>query len=122
MVGDRRDADIVENPVGPHQALGFLDDADRDAIAGLEKQLAPDDRDARLNVKEVGGAVQNTVLLRVLQVEDVPVVDADLADHRACGLELGEGRDFRLRGGGFLRVRRAKRAGEGDAAAGHQPE
>ncbi|TMG73967.1 MAG: hypothetical protein E6H80_08920 [Betaproteobacteria bacterium] len=121
MVGDRRDADIVENPAGPHQALGLLDEADRDALAGLEKQLAPDDRGARLNVKEVGGTVQDAVLLRVLEVEDIQVVDADLADDRAGRLELGEGGDFLLRGG-FLRVHGSQRAGESDAAAGQQPE
>jgi len=34
-VAGRHDADIVKNPVRAHQALGLFDEADRDALAGL---------------------------------------------------------------------------------------
>ncbi len=118
-VGDRHDADLVEDPVRAHQALRLLDEARRDALAGPEQQLAPDDPGSRLNVYRVGGAVENAVFLLVREIEDVAVVDPHLADDRSGGLELGEGRDFRC--GGPLGRSRRERASDHRAAAGEQP-
>ncbi len=132
-VADRHDAYIVKNPVRAHQALRLFDEAGRDALAGLEQQLAPDDRGARLNVQRIGGAVEDAVFLLVREIEDVAVVDPHLADDGSCRLELGEGRDFpggrrrRLRGErSFLFSRRllgrcrSERADDRRAAAGEQ--
>jgi len=44
-------------------------------------------------VQLVGEPVEPVVLARIAQVEDVLGDDADLADARAGGLELREGRD-----------------------------
>jgi hypothetical protein len=44
-------------------------------------------------VQLVGEPVKPVVLARIAQVEDVLRDDADLADARAGGLELGEGRN-----------------------------
>jgi len=44
-------------------------------------------------VQLVREAVESVVLARVVEVEDVLREDADLADARTRGLELGEARD-----------------------------
>jgi len=51
----------------------------------------------------VGEAENEVVLARVVQVEDVVGVDADLADARALRLELGKGRQASV--GRILRAR-----------------
>src|SRR5207249_3240525 len=118
VVADRHDADIVKNPVRAHQALRLFDEAHRDALAGLEQQLAPHDRGARLDVQGVGGSVEDAVFLLVGEVEDVAGVDPHLADERSGRLELGEGRDFPC--GGPLSRSRRERAGDHRAAAAEQ--
>jgi hypothetical protein len=53
----------------------------------------PDDVGLRVDVQLVGEAIKPVVLARIAQVEDVLGDDADLADARAGGLELGERRN-----------------------------
>jgi hypothetical protein len=53
----------------------------------------PDDVRPGTDVQRVGKAIKPVVLARIAQVEDVLGDDANLADARARGLELGEGRN-----------------------------
>jgi hypothetical protein len=112
-VGDRNDADIVEDPVRAQEALGLLDGVHRDALAALEEELLRDDARAGLDVDCIGGAIEHIVLALAVQVEDVGRDDPDFADHRTGRLELGERGDFlgggrgcfgRRRGGSLWRI------------------
>jgi len=89
------------------QPLGFLDQAHRDRFPRLEKQQPPDDLGTGIDVQLVRQAVEGVVLSRVVEIEDVVGLDADLPDARPGGLELGESRNAL----GRLLVLRAGRPG-----------
>ena len=110
-VAQRPDGDVVHRARRADDALGLLDEPHRDAVAALEKQRAPDQLGPRLDVQRVRRAIGDGALMRVAQIEDVVRVDADLAEHGARRLELGERGHFRVR----LRGRRQR---ESDAQAG----
>src|SRR5688572_15961697 len=97
------------------QARGFFDQAQGDQVAGLKKELPADDLRARVDVNLVCQAVERVVLARIGEVEDVLGNDANLADARAGGFELGE-RGHRIRRS-FLRMPRLSGRGERDQAS-----
>jgi hypothetical protein len=73
-------------------ALGFLDQSHRHRFAALEKQEVADDVGPGIDVQLVCQPVEEIVLPRILQVEDVLGGDVDVADARAGGFELCEAR------------------------------
>ena len=90
--GDRADRHFVEVALAVQQALGLLDQARRERLPALEQQGAPDHVRVGARVQRIGPAEEKLVLLRIGRVEDVLGDDADLADARPGGFELGEGR------------------------------
>ncbi len=102
----RHHADVgVEQVVELAQiALRLADQAPRVPIALLEQQLRAQSRFARLDVQVVGQPVERFVLARIVLVEDVLILEADLADDRATRLELLRARHRGLRFGGAHRL------------------
>ncbi len=76
----------------------------------MKWQSSPDDARVGADVQPVREPEKRIVLLRIAQVEDVFSIDANLADLRVRGLELGEGRK------GLRSDRRG--AGERECSAG----
>ncbi|HEV3010518.1 MAG TPA: hypothetical protein VGX52_15935 [Burkholderiales bacterium] len=95
--------------LGAQHPLGFLDQLQRDRVPGVEEQQAADDLGAGVDVQLVRQTIEGVVLPRVVEVENVLGDDADFADARARGLELGKARNRRRT---FLRARRRARRGE----------
>jgi hypothetical protein len=109
---ERPDGHVVQVVVAAQQPFRLRDLLHRDRLAAFEQQRPPDDVRARFEVQLVGEAEEEIVLPRVVQVEDVPGVDADFADTRARRLERGErGKGLRL-----LRAGRAGCSGQGREA------
>jgi len=92
LVACRADAHLVDRGRLADQALGLVDHAHRDRLAGLEEQNASDQRRLRADMDRVRRAKEDVVFLRVVGIEDVVGEDADLADAGAGRLELREGR------------------------------
>ena len=61
-------------------ALRLVQDVRIGRVALLEQELAPDDVLARFDVQRVGPDERKAALVRIVQVEDVPAVDADRGD------------------------------------------
>jgi hypothetical protein len=107
-VVDGTDADVLEVAIAAQQALGLVDDAHRNRLAGLKEQLTADGLGACLHVQAVGQPEERFVLVGIVKVEDVLRVHQDAADDRTHGFEFaerGERRQFRQR----LRDRRLQR-------------
>ncbi len=113
MPRDRPNIHFVQEPVAAQQALRLLENAHREALAALERQRPADDAGIGDDVQPVREAEESVVLLRVVEVEDVPGVDADLADRGSGGFELGQ------RGNALRRLRRRGRSE--DRAENEQP-
>src|SRR6266480_3235738 len=95
VIAHRADPGVVEVALGAQYAFGLIDQAARIAFARSEQQLVADDRLSGSAVQVVREPEQLDVVLRVLEIEDVLVVDQDLTDHRTGALELRIGRNAR---------------------------
>ena len=105
---DRPDGHVVQVVLTAQQAFGLFDLLHRDRLPAVEQQRPPDHVRARIEVQLVGEAEEPVVLPRIAQVEDIAGDDADFADTRAGGLQLGE-RRHALR---FLRAGRSRCPGQ----------
>ncbi len=116
----RPDVHVVEEAVGAQQALGLVDHALRDAIAGPEEEHALDHHGARADVQRIDEAEDPVVFAGIGEVEDVRGVHANASDPGAFPFKLAErrngasGRDFGSVGG--VQEPRARRQ------AGERPE
>ncbi len=82
----------------------------------MEQQGTLDDTLARADVQLVRQPEQEIIFLGILQVEDVVVDDAYLADDRPCSLQFGERRERICTCGFVCRGRQAKAKENGAAA------
>jgi hypothetical protein len=89
----------------------------RQLLTGLEQQQRADDLRPGIDVQIVRQAVERVVLPRIVEIEDVVRMDADLADQRPSRFELGERRQLRM-GFRLLRGCGGGRQRGGEAAAG----
>jgi hypothetical protein len=89
--GQQGDLGIVEVGRGAQDALGLIEEAALEGLAGGEQQLPVDDRRAGADMEPVQEPEQRLVLLGIVEVEDVAVVDQDPADDGARCLEFRVG-------------------------------
>ena len=99
VIGHRADPGVVEIGIAAQDPLRLIDQAARIAFAGFEQELLADDVLAGPLVQVIRKPEELHVVLRILEVEHVLVVDHDLPDRGARGLELG----IRWDPGGFAR-------------------
>jgi hypothetical protein len=71
----------------PQHPLRFLDALSNVQIAFLEQQLLANDIGPRLDMQRVGESLEDSRLSFLLGIEYVPVVDANIADGLAAGVE-----------------------------------
>ena len=117
VIGHRADPGVVEIGIAAQDPLRLIDQAARIALAGFEQELLADDVLAGPLVQVIREPEELHIVLRILEVEHVLVVDHDLPDRGARGLELG----IRWDPGGFPRRPGGGRANHGarfDRASG----
>ena len=88
FVADGLDAGVVDEPVRAHDALGFLEQAAGVDITLLEKDLVANYAVAGDDVQPVRPAVQPLVFLGIRKIEDIALLEHDVADNRARRLEV----------------------------------
>src|SRR5207244_12614136 len=89
VIGHRADPGVVEIGIAAQDPLRLIDQAARIALAGFEQELLADDVLAGPLVQVIREPEELHIVLRILEVEHVLVVDHDLPDRGARGLELG---------------------------------